>query len=60
MFKKSCFIRSRSITHTNSEGGAICNNSLRLKTVYYSIVTRSSILNVGTGPRPAFYYNGVS
>ena len=37
----------------------LCNNSLRLKVVYYIIVTRSSILNVGRGPRPAFDYNGV-
>ena len=43
----------------NSEDGAICNNSLRLKSVYQSIVTRSSILNAGSGPRPAFDYNGI-
>ena len=55
MFKKSYFTRSRSRTPTNSKDGAICNNSLQLKGVYYSIVTRSSILNVGIrGPRPNF------
>ena len=43
-----------------SEDGAICNNSLRLKAVYQSIVTRSSILNVSSGPRPACDYNGIS
>ena len=60
MFKKSHFTRSRFRTPANSKDGAICNNSLRLKDIYYSIVTRSSILNVGRGPRPAFDYNGIS
>ena len=53
MFNKLCFTRSRSRTRSNSEDGAICNNILQLKAIYYSIVTRSSILNVGRGPRPA-------
>ena len=38
------FTRSRSRTPTNSEDKAICNNSLQLKAVYYSIATRSFIL----------------
>ena len=53
MFNKLYFTRSRSRTPANSEDGAICNNILQLKAIYYSIVTRSSILNVGRGPRPA-------
>ena len=52
MFNKLCFTRSRSRTRANSEEGAICNNILQLKAIYYSIVTRSSILNVDRGPRP--------
>ena len=36
-----------------------CDHSLQLKTVYYNIATRSSILNIGRGPRPAFDDNGV-
>ena len=32
---------------------AICNNSLQLKAVYYSNVSRSFILNIVRGPRPA-------
>ena len=47
MFNKLCFTRSRSRTRSNSEDGAICTNILLLKAIYYSIVTRSSILNVG-------------
>ena len=54
------FTRSRSRTPTNSEDKAICNNSFQLKAVYYSIATRSFILNVGRGPRPALDYNGIS
>ena len=57
---RTLFTRGRSWTHPNSEGGAICNNSLRLKAVYSSLVTSSSNLNVGRGPRPAFHCNGVS
>ena len=53
MFNKLYFTRNRSRTPANSEDGAICNNILQLKAIYYSIVTRSSILNVGRGPRPA-------
>ena len=60
MFKKLYFTLSRSSTLANSEDGAICNNGLRLKGVYYSIVTRISILNVSRGLRPAFSYNGIS
>ena len=60
MFKKSYFTRSRSRASVNSEDGAICNNGLRLKVVFYSIVTRSSILNVDIGPVPFFDYNGIS
>ena len=59
MFKKSYFTRTRSQIPANNEDGAICNNSLQLKAVYNSIVTRSSILNVGKGPRPSFDYNGI-
>ena len=44
MFKKWYFPRSRSRTPANSEDGTICNNGLRLKVVYYSIVRRSSTL----------------
>ena len=43
----------------NREDGAIGYNSLRLKAIYQSINTRSSILNVSRGPRPAFDYNGI-
>ena len=57
MFKKSYFTLSRSRTLGNSEDGTICNNGLRLKGVYYSIITRISILNVSRGLRPAFDYN---
>ena len=53
MFKKLYFPRSRSRTAANSKNGAICDNSLQLKAAYYSIVTRSSILNAGNGPRTA-------
>ena len=60
MFKKLYFTRSRSRTPTNSENGAICNNGFRLKGVFYSIVTRNSILNVGRGLRPVFDFNGIS
>ena len=60
MFKKSYFTLSRSRTLANSEDGAICNNGLRLKGVYYSIVTRISILNVSSDLRKAFDYNGIS
>ena len=59
IFKKSYFTRNISRTTANSEDGAICNNSLRLKPGYDGIFTRSSILNVGRGPRPAFDYNGI-
>ena len=57
MFKNSYFTRSRSRTHANSEDGAICNISLQLKAIYYSVVTRNSFLNVGRvgrGPRSPF------
>ena len=50
IFKKSYFSRGRSRDPTNSEDGAIFNNSLRLKTVHECIVTRSSVLNVGRVP----------
>ena len=52
MFKKSHFTRRTSRNPTNSEDGAICKNSLQLKAVHCSIVARSSILNVGSCPRP--------
>ena len=48
------------MTPANSEDGAICNNSLRLKVVHHSTVTWSSALNVGRSSRPAFGYNGIS
>ena len=51
---------SRSRTLANSEDGSICNNDLRLRDVYYSIVIRFSILNVSKGLRPAFDYSGIS
>ena len=64
MFKNLYFCRSRTRTPANSEDVAICNNSLLLKAVYESILTRSSILDVVRGstlafgnvrgPRPAF------
>ena len=60
MFKKSYFNMSRSRTLANSEDGSICNNDLRLRDVYYSIVIRFSILNVSKGLRPAFDYSGIS
>ena len=60
IFKKSYFTRSRSRTPDISEDGAICNSGIRLKAVFYSIVTRSLTLKVGGGPRPAFDYNGIS
>ena len=59
MCKKLYFTKDRSRTPTKSEDGAICNNSLQLKAVYYSIVTRHFILNVGRGPRPGFDYNSI-
>ena len=49
MFKKWYFTRSRSRTPAKSGDRTICNNGLRLKGAYYSIVTRSSTLNVGRG-----------
>ena len=39
--------------HVDDIQDPICNNSLQLKAVYYSTVTRSSILVVGRGPKPA-------
>ena len=60
MFKKWYFTRSRSRTPPNSEDRTICNNGLWLKGVYYSIVTRSSTLNVGRCLKPTFDYNGIS
>ena len=60
MFKKLYFTRSRCRTTANSEDGTICDNGLRLKGVYYSIVTRSSALNVARGLRLAFDYNDIS
>ena len=54
------FTRSRCRTTANSEDGTICDNGLRLKGVYYSIVTRSSALNFGRGLRPAFDYIDIS
>ena len=59
MFEKSNFTINRSRTPVNNEDVTISNNSLRLKAVYYGIVTKSSILNVGRGPRSAFDYNGI-
>ena len=44
----------------NSEDEVICKYSLQLNDLYYSIVTRSSIFNVGVGPTLAFEYIGVS
>ena len=60
MFKKSYFTLGRSKTLVNSEDGTACNNGLRLNGVYYSIVTKISILNVDMALRPAFDYNGIS
>ena len=60
MFKKSYFTRSRSRIPANSEDGTICNNGLGVKGVYYSIVSKSSTLNVGRGLIPDFDYNGIS
>ena len=51
MFKKSYYSRSRPRTPAKSKDGAICNK----QTVYYRTVTRSSILNVGRGPRGFFW-----
>ena len=51
MFKKSYYSRSRPRTTAKSKDGAICNK----QTVYYRTVTRSSILNVGRGPRGFFW-----
>ena len=53
MFKKSYFTRSRFRTLDSSEDGTICNNGLRLRGRYYSIVKRNSTLNVSRGVRPA-------
>ena len=53
MFKKSYFTRSRFRTPDSSEDGTICNNGLRLKGRYYSIVKSNSTLNVSRGLRPA-------
>ena len=50
MFKKLHYSRSISRIPVYSKDGAICNNSLRLKAVYYKIVTRSFILNAGRVP----------
>ena len=55
MFKNSCFTRIRSRVPANSKDGAICNNILQLKSVYYSIITRSTTLNVDRGAIPACY-----
>ena len=49
MLKKSYFTRSISRTPANNKEKAICDNSLQLKAVHYSIVTRSSILNISSG-----------
>ena len=60
MFKKSYFTLVRSKTLVNSEDGTACNNGLRLNGVYYSIVTKISILNINRGLRPAFDCNVIS
>ena len=60
MFKKLRFNRSRSRTSANNEDEAVCNNGLRLKGVYYSIVTRNSTLNVRRGLRLAFDCDDIS
>ena len=58
-FEKSYVTINRFRTPANSKDGAICNNSLRLKAVYYGVVTRNSTLNIVIGTRPAFDYNGI-
>ena len=60
MFQKSYFTTNRSRTPANSDDEAICDNSLQLKAIYYSITTWSSILNVGRGFRPTPDYNDIS
>ena len=59
-FKKLYLTESRFKTPRNSKHGTTCNNSLQLKVVNYSIVTRSSILDVGRGPGPASDYCCIS
>ena len=59
MFKRSYFTSRLKISN-NSEDGAICNNNLKLKAIYYSFVTRSYTLSGGRGPRSGFDYNGIS
>ena len=60
MPKKSYFTRSISRIPASSEDGAICHYGLQLKVMYYSIATRSSFLNVGSGSWLAFDYNAIS
>ena len=58
VFKKS-YLGNRSKTAAYNSDVAICNNSLKLKIVNCSIVTRSSILDVGSGPGLASDYYGI-
>ena len=60
LFNKLYFNRTKCRTPVNSKDKALCSNSLRLRVVFYSIATRSSIVNVGRGLIPAFGYNGIS
>ena len=60
MFKKLYFAISRSSTSTNSKDEVICNSSLQLKIVNFSIVISSSILDVGRVPGPASYKYWIS
>ena len=49
-------LKNRSLLETDP--GSV--PTAKMKPSYYSVVTRSSTLNVGRGPRPAFDYNGIS
>ena len=53
IFKKSALIKIKSSTSTNSKDEGNCNNSLQLKVVNVSIVTLSSISDVGRDLGPA-------
>ena len=49
-------LKNRSLLETDP--GSV--PTAKVKPLYYSVVTRSSTLNVGRGPGPAFDYNGLS
>ena len=59
IFKKSTLLEVNQVS-TNSKDEAICNNSLQLKVVNVSIVVSSAISDLGWGPGPASYKNGIS